>query len=572
MTEDATAGGTAGDRALAALGVLVLLTATVLVHAPRDADFAYDDKEFVVANQSIRSLSGALAALALPFPPEQPERGLYRPLTNASYAVDYALWGGTASEALGFHLTNVALYVVVVLLVARLAFAYLRSPGFAFAVALLFALHPVHCDAVDNVAGRSEILSLLFSLISLLLFVRRVDQGRCDPRPFVGSAASYALACLFKETGAVLPAVLAGHLIALAPRAELRRGLRAFRPLLPHLVVLVAYLALRGAVLGRFSPEAAILRDHDLATRLSTIGTVFLVNLKLLVWPNLQVDFFYQAAIPLVARPTPSAVLGWMLLLLSAGGTAWLLWRHLAAASKDEAPARRRERATALCGLAVFFVGLLPTSHVLDFGALVAERFLFVPSLGFLLVVVVAARRALTAVASPRVRIVSAGIVLATVALAWGERSRVRAHEWRDPVRLWSAAARALPADRRVHTNLAAVHLDRGELEPARAALERALALDPDYRPALGNLGVLQLEQGQLEAAEATYRRLLEAEPDDYLAWYNLGLIETKRGRHARAAEHFRRSLELNPNFSHAQTGLEHSERRMARDPAGPRR
>ncbi len=543
---------------------LLLLAVTALVHAPRSADFAYDDKEFVVANQSLRSPAGALRALALPFPPEQPERGLYRPLTNLSYAVDHGLWG---QRALGFHATNVVVYAACVLLVQRLGLAYLGSAAFAFAVALLFAVHPVHCDAVDSVAGRSELLSLLFSLVSLLLFLgatsgRAVARGR-----LLGSAAAYALACLSKETGAVLPAILAAHRLALAPppRGTPARGwLQALRPVLPHVGVLLLYFAVRVAVLGRFAPDAAILRDETLATRLLTVGTVFLVNLELLVWPSLQIDFFYQASIPLPRSVTGAALTGWALILAAAAGTA-----RLVRAQFGDRPSP--ERATALCALAILGATLLPTSHVLDFGALVAERFLFAPSLGFLLLVVLGVRRIPTPGLTGGTRRVLGGILLAAVAAAWGTRSHARALEWRDPVLLWQAAARVLPGDRRVHTNLAATHLDRGELDPARAALDRALAIDPSYAPALGNLGVLQLERGELDAAESTARRLLELDPRDFVAWYNLGLIEMRRSRPERAAEHFRRSLELNPNYSQARRGLDAAEDRLDGSARGQR-
>ncbi len=543
---------------------LALVAVTLLVHAPRSADFAYDDKEFVVANQSIRSLGGAVAALALPFPPEQPERGLYRPLTNLSYALDYAAWGDRAQ---GFHATNVLLYAATVLLVQRLALAYLGSAAFAFAVALLFATHPVHCDAVDSVAGRSELLMLLFALVSLLLFLRATAGGKSGGGWLSGSALAYGLACLSKETGAVLPAILAVHRLVLAPPppgTPPRGWLAALRPVLPHLGVLVAYLAVRSIVLGRFAPEAAILRDEDLATRFFTIGTVFLVNLQLLIWPRLEIDFFYQVTVPIPRSPTLPALLGWLLIGAAVAATLWLLVRHLGP-RRDEGPEdARRERATALCALAILATTLLPTSHVLDFGALLAERFLYAPSLGFLLLVVLGARRVPTQGLSARGRRVLAAALLVAVAGIWGSRSHARALEWRDPVRLWNAAARSLPTDRRVHTNLAAVHLDRGELEPARAPLERALDLDPSYAPALGNLGILQLEQGRLDAAESTYRRLLALEPEDYLAWYNLGLIELRRQDPARAAENFRRSLEINPNFSYARLALERAEQRLA--------
>lgn len=550
-------------RAWRAGGGAALLAATLMVHAPLDADFSYDDNEFVVANQSIRSIGGAVVALARPFPPEQPERGLYRPLTNLSYAFDHALWG---SEALGFHAVNVALYAVVVLLVERLAWTYLGSAGFAFAVALLFAMHPVHCEAVDSVSGRSEILALLFSLTSLLFFLRATRGEASRLGALLGSAAAYALACASKETGVLLPAVLAVHAWSLAPPrpgSGPRVWLRGLRPLAAHGAVLVTYLLLRGSVLGRFAPAEGVLRESDLVGRLATIGTVFLVDLRLLIWPDLEVDFFYQA---MVGRPEALdavALVGWVAIATMGVGALRLARRHFAASG----PEVDRERAAWLCAASIFAVTLLPTSHVVDFGALLAERFLFAPSLGFVLLVALGGRRLLAHLpAALRPRAATA-VLVAVLAGAGAWRSHARAAEWRDPALLWSAAARSLPGDKRVHTNLAAVLIERGELTAARAAIGRALALDPDYRSALGNLGAVQLEEGKLDEAAATWGHLLELEPDDFMTWYNVGRLELQRGNAELAARNFQRSLDLNPNFSHARLGLDRARAARTQEP-----
>jgi tetratricopeptide (TPR) repeat protein len=555
----------------------LLLLASVFVHWPGSrADFSYDDRDFVETNQSIRTLAGALAAFGEPFPPHQPQRALYRPLTNLTYAFDHAIWG---EQARGYHLANVALYAIVVLLVYGLARAYLPAPGYAFSVALLFSVHPVHCDAVDSIAGRSEILCLLFSLVALLLFLRTLRE----PRPRLGqpallaSAAAYALACLAKESGAVLPAVLAVHCWVLRPPARgagLRAWLRELRPVLPHAVVLASYAALRMGVLGRFSPETAILRGSDFWTHVHTMGTVFFFDLRLLVLPNiLEVDYYYQALIGLVDRATPASLLGWLGLLGLLGVALRLALRHFGERGEraaGEPSSLARERAVALCSFSIFFATLLPYSHVLEIGALIAERFLFAPSLGFLLLVTLAARRLLERRLRARAALAVAVLLVAALASAGAWRSHARAADWRDDVRLWRSAEQHLRGDKRVHTNLAGAYIERGELGSARIQLDKALELDPHYIPALGNLGILQLEEGRLDEATAIYRRIVEEDPRDFLAWNNLGIIEMRRQRYASAVEHFRRALEINPNFAWARRNLRESERALSEARVSP--
>ena len=529
-----------------ALPLLIALAVVALHWPPADAEFAYDDRDLVETNSAVYGLAGALAGLFAPFPPSQPERALYRPLTQLSYAVDHALWG---LNARAFHGTNVLLYALTCAGVWWLAAALLGPGGAALAVTVLWAAHPVHTEVVDGVAGRSELLALALGLASLLRLLKHRGAA-----PAWGSAALYALACLSKETGVIALGVLAVAAWARQPAPRGRDAWPALRPLAPHVAVLVGYLALRAAVLGQFSPDAAILRDYGLTARLLTAGAVFAEDLRLLIAPViLQPDFYYQALIGIVEVPGPRALTGLAAagVLLAIAGR--LAWRHATAPSPLEERAER-ERCTALVGFAFFFGFLLPTSHLLDIGALLAERFLFAPSVGFLLLAVVAGDRLRRRTAAPAL---AATLLVGLLAAGGALRSHARAREWRDAALLWQSAGRHVSGDVRIHANLAAVYLDRGDLVAAGDEIERALALDPAHLPTLGNRGVLELESGQLDRSEATYRRILELAPEDFTAWYNLGLIALRRGQPDAAVERFQRALAINPHHAWSRRGLE---------------
>jgi tetratricopeptide (TPR) repeat protein len=533
-------------RLRTAAPLLIVLAVAVLHWPPAGAEFAYDDRDLVQTNAAVHSLAAGLAGFTLPFPPDQPGRALYRPLTQLSYAVDHAVFG---MNARAFHAVNVLLYALVCAGVWWLAAALLGPGGSALAVAVLWALHPVHSEVVDGVAGRSELLALGFSLASLLVFLRR--SGRA---PAWSSAALYALACLSKESGAIAIAVIAVTAWARHPPPRARGWLDGLRPLAPHAVVLIGYFALRAAVLGQLSPDVAILRDAGPLARLLTAGAVFAENLRLLVAPlTLQPDFYYQVVIGVVEAPGWRALAGIAAAAALLAGAVALTWRH-ASAPAPLGPPAESERCAAIVGFAFFFGFLLPTSHLIDIGALMAERFLFAPSVGFLLLAVVAAERLRRRIAAPPVL---AMLLVATLAGAGAARSHARAREWRDAELLWRSAAERVHGDVRIHANLAAVYLDRGDLSAAATEIERALALDPDHLPTLGNRGVLELEQGRHADAEATYRQMLELSPEDFLAWYNLGLIALRKGEPDQAAQHFERALAINPNHAWSRRGLE---------------
>ena len=548
-------------------GVLatLLLAASVLVpHWPRErADFVYDDRDFIEANQSLRSPGEAFAALLAPFPPDRPQRGLYRPLTNLSYALDFQIGGGDPRV---FHCSNALLYGVVVALVFQLALAYGRGFGFALSLALLFAVHPVHCDAVDAIAGRSELLALLFSLASLIAYLKARGSGGKRTRWLAVSVGAYALASAAKETGVVLPAILAAHawVLPLDPR---RGGRRAeLRQLAPFAGVLALYLVARFTALGHFAPTEPLLRGVPLEIRLHTLGSVFLEDLRLLVFPSLlQTDFYYRQQVGIATGATARSLCGLALFAVTAGALAWLLLR--AGHTRDgHSPPIPSARALAACALAIFLGFLFPVSHLLDFGALMAERFLFAPSTGFLLLVVLAGAEALErAFASPGLRRGAAVALVGTLALAGGLRSAARAGEWRDAVALWVAADRDLPENAGIRANLAAARIARGELEAAAVLLEASLVRHPDHVETLGNLGNLRMQQGRFEEARVAFERILVLVPGDFVTWNNLGVLETRRDRPVDALACFRRSLELNANFADARRNLEATERQIER-------
>lgn len=556
-------GKSRAQRLVSLLALAVVLGSTAIHWPSENAQFTYDDRNFVERNHSIRSLDGALSVFFGPFPPEQPERGLYRPLTNLSYALDYAIWGASAR---GFHIGNALIHAGIVLLVYALAFAYLPKLPFAVGVALAFSLHPVHADAVDSVAGRSELLCLFFSLGSLLCFLRALHLER-DPKPaswWLGaSAACQLLACLSKETGAVLPAILAVHALVFtawpsAASAKQRIAL-SLRRIAPHTIVLALYCLLRVASLGRFGPDHSVLGDSDLATRIHTIGSVFAEYARLLVYPSsLHVDYFYQHDPGIQSSASPQSLLGWSLLVALVACASALLARELRRRGRPDAGG------LALCAFALLFGFFLPVSHLIDFGALLAERFVFAPSLGFVLLLAVPLWQLLQ---RSSVAFRAFAVVLAIgLALVGALRSRTRAEQWRDEVRLWTVEAATTPEDPRVFVNLGAAQLRRGNFEAARPPLARALQLDPGHASALNNLAYADLQTGRLAEAAAHYQETLASRPEDAVAWNGLGVIAAREQDPVRAAFHFERATQINPNYATALLNLQAA--RGARDEA----
>ncbi len=554
------------------IAIVVLLC--VGLHWPGpDAQFTLDDFQFVSQNASIRSFSGALGSFDESFPPGQNDRGLYRPLTNLSYALDYALWGLSPR---GYHITNVLLYGGIVLLVFGLARAYRLSTGLALAAALLFGLHPVHGEAVDAVAGRSEILSLAFSLASLICFKRALTMSSLSAQrqsgvsgrlPFApaltASLVCYGLSCLSKETGVLLPGVLVFE-VALRQlaggRAEKARLRQMALMLVPFVALTAAYLILRHSAVGNSAPADSVLAGRDLFVRILTMGMVFAQYLRVLFFPaRLETDLYYAETLSIPESWNLEILLGWMSLVLIGAGFSrlFIVQARTQARDSEPHPCRVDERSALLSGIAIFFCFLLPVSHIFDFGAVFAERFIFSPSVGFSLVIPILAWRGIRAISPPpRDARLIAATALAVFSLLAGWRSHERALDWRDEVRLWSRAQTHLPHNPPILANLGLAQLKRGNLDAAEVWLQESLVLDPHNLPALNSLASLMLERGDLAQAQEIYRHIVEADPTRFMAWNNLAVVEARRQNYSVAAQLYREALARNPHYASARENL----------------
>jgi hypothetical protein len=534
--------------------VIALFTLAVVLHWPTgQTDFVYDDIDFVVKNASVQSLDAVGLALHAPFPPDQPERGLYRPLTTLVYALEYAAFGAGAR---GYHLVSTLLYGVLVVLVYRLASVWFgAASGSAAAAALLFAIHPVHCDVVDTVAGQSELLALSLAVASLVLFLRANPPGDDPPARLarLGSALLYLLACGAKETAVLLPVVLGLHLLARdgAPAGATACLRRIFDRTSAHLGVTLIYFAGRYDALGGFGPAQSVLEGIEPVAKAATVGAVFSEYLRLLLYPDvLQLDFYYQQAIGLLPAPTLASVVGWLAAAFLVGGSA----AATLGALRGRPTSLASPRGGWIAGVGTGLVFLLPVSHLFSIGALMAERFLFAPSLGFILFVTSLGAYGLqrTTLDPKRQREVAL-VVLAALAVSGGLRSHTRASEWRDGVALWSALARKTPNDYRPYSNAATHWIERERFDEAYDALQRAQALAPGDAAVRTNLAIISLHRGRLDEAEGILRALLAEDPADHYAWLNLGAVELQRGRASRALAYLERALDANPYYEPAR-------------------
>jgi Flp pilus assembly protein TadD len=509
-------------------------------------DFVFDDRLLIENNRVVQGQGNAGELLLAPYHHgvELASTALYRPLTLASFALEYRAFG---LDPRGYHLINVLLQVAVSLMVLRLGSRIGLSRFGAAAGAALFAVHPVHTEVVANLAGRAELVAALFALIALVAYIDRAESVEGRPVAAWVAGGSLLLALLAKESAITLLGVVVaweltlGRLSASSEGASARRrgsGVVVFVPAVAVWFVLRA-VALGGPFVG---PEVSYvdnpLVDSTLAERWATAAVVAVRYLGLLVWPlRLSPDYSFAQILPV--EPSSATALGAVVLLVGVLGAAAVV-------------SRGSPRVAFLASFAV--ITFLPVSNIpFVIGTIMGERLLYLPSVAFCLLLGLGLSRV-----RDRIGARATWIALSVVVALASARTVARNRDWRDDLTLFSAAVKTSPQSVKVRSNLGAELMRLGRYPAAREELERALQIDPDYHPARVNLAQCLLDEGDLAGAEREARRALASMPGDPVAAFQLGEILLRDGRMEEAEAVFRELLAVRPGSGelHGRLGV----------------
>ncbi len=466
--------------------------------------------------------------------------GLYRPLTTFSYLLNYAVFGNGTHPA-GYHWVNFALHAVNVSLVYLLGLlVFEAAPVPAFALAALWGLHPLLTESVTNIVGRADLLAAFGVLAGLLCYVKSATAaGRRKLLWVAAMVAAQTVGIFSKENAAVLPGIMLLYDLTWRGRTAWRgRALTYSALVLPFAAFFYLRVRLPMHLAGHV--ENPLLSAGFWTARLTAIKVIG-KYLWLFVWPaRLSADYSYNA-VPLFGwHPA-----GWedakaLIALALCLGAARLAVRWY------------RTRKPLFFFLAFFFVALAPTSNlVILIGSIMAERFVYLPSVG-LARCVVAAIYALGRQVSGRrlLAMRAAWIALGFLCLACAVRTYARNFDWLDEYTLWTSAVDVCPESAKAHDNLGIALAQLGQLPDAIVEYQLALRIDPDYAGAHNNLGLaLANSGGRWQEAIAEYEAALRINPDFVMAHINLGnvLVEVP-DRLPEAITHFEAALRIMPD------------------------
>jgi tetratricopeptide (TPR) repeat protein len=510
-------------------------------------DFVYDDSSQVLKNyliRDIRNIPQIFTRSVWAFQSAPIISNYYRPLMNVIYLINYYLFG---LKPWGFHLVNILFHagvsVMVYLLASRLfadklagwqagkpASALTSLLSVPIIAALLFAVHPIHTEAVAWVAGIPDLSFTLFCLLSFYFYIRSKEGLR---NAYSVSVAMFLFACFSKEPALTLPLILIGY-DYLFGNAENNFWSRSKR-YLPYFIVAGIYLALRLYALGEIAPQ----RRHEYLSTFQYIINIFPLFSqylgKLILPINLNAFYvFHPIASFFETKGILSVVVAAVFLTVTA-----LTWR----------------RNTVVCfSLLLIVIPLLPVFYIRGLGLnTFAERYLYLPSVGFVFLLAILLTR--IAGRSPKgavVLISSLALIMALCLVETIKRNAV----WKSDYTLFKDTVRKSPDGAIAHEKFATALMGQNQLDEAIKHYHIALGLDYYYDDAHTNLGIAYYRKGLIDQAIEEERLSIKLYPNNPETHFNLAQQLADKQMWAEAIQEYEIAVKLAPNFADAHNGL----------------
>lgn len=478
--------------------------------------FVWDDQAFTEA-APVRDFTGLWRIWLSPR--EIEGEGHYWPLTYTTFWLEHKLWG---FDATGFHIVNLALHSVNTALLWRLL-ERLAVPG-AWLAAAVFAVHPVHVEAVAWLMGRKDLLATLLYLLAATVWTSFIEAPRSKRRTrrYFLALGLFALGLLCKSMGITLPAAL---LVLHWWRRGRVTGLDLLR-LAPFFVVGAGI-----AVADLSYYEEAVEMDHAYSERPIVAAKALWFYLGKLLWPSDLVAIYPRWEVD----ATNPFAWGWVVTALALPAILWLL--------------RHRIGRGALAGALFFALTLSPVLGFVEFGymqfSFVADRYQYLAGVGPLAVAISAVANGVRRYRLPKSSLAaSAAVALALLgALTW-----CQAGVYRDEATFFHHVIERNPTARDAHLNLSRALFESGRWEEGLAAVRTHIAQRPNAPLGHYNAGLALQRLGRPDEALQRLQRAILLDGDMDNAHFVAGLALAQLGRLDEAAQHHRRALEINPN------------------------
>ncbi len=426
--------------------------------------FTWDAQDDITGDPTLGVPSHFFQTISKPlgyFNPEKPKVSLWRPTASATFFTDALFWG---KKPFGFALTSILLHIIVSVLLFFVLRRFLKPDWLCFVATMVYAVHPVHSEAVAYIPSRGDVLCGLFVLLALL-FYRRVA---------VVSWAAFLLALYSKETGVVVLGLLPAYdwLVAGETKLDFNKLLRRYTP---YALCVILYLVTRFYALGGLGQmiEGEVTGgQYQWQSRL-WIQPVYFMNYFQMIFIPVGLHTWRQIYFP---KSLSDPVYLFSLFLLAAFFVAVFFGF--------------KKNKTVLFGFIWFILFLVPVLNIfMLLNRPVLEHWLYIPLMGFslfffLLIKIVLLKDNL----NKRIFLGCAVVVISALMFLTFYQNQT----WKDEIVLWEHTTRYVKEDALPYYNLGVAYLEKGEMDKAESLFIKTLEINPNFEEARYNLDVMK--------------------------------------------------------------------------------
>ncbi|XP_037049896.1 protein O-mannosyl-transferase TMTC4 [Bradysia coprophila] len=520
-----------------------------------DGSFTFDDQVAIVKNSDVTNWQTSYTKIFgndfwghnLTDPETHKS---YRPLTVLFFHWQYRLFG---LNAFFMKAVNFFLHCLVCILLGHvlpILFPSIEKQWLLLAT-ILFAVHPIHCEVICGVVGQSELICSIFWIVGVWVMARGLQRDY--PISITKDALRIGLlsvltllAMLSKETGiTVLVTCLMMHVLVTTNLSKFvqRRDWSvefyqspkrvAFNWIV--MVTLIGILIILRLWIIDFKPPIFKVMDNpvgaaeSLLVRICSQSFLYALNLWLLLCPVWLSFDWALGSIRLIETVTDVRIL-----------PAFLIYSLLALLILNGS----RNIHTALV---LMIIPFLPASGIVKLGFVIAERVLYIPSIGFCVLVVMGYQRICEH--WHQMRYVFHAIFAAAV-IVMVLKTRQRSYEWMTEERLFTSGLKVCPNNAKIYYNIAKLSADKGNTELAFKYYHKAIELFPDYESALMNLGNLYRDKNDYDLAEKYIKRSIEALDEFPAAWMNLGIVLASQHKYNESLNAYETALKYRKRYA----------------------
>ncbi|MGD9015715.1 MAG: tetratricopeptide repeat protein, partial [Candidatus Omnitrophota bacterium] len=502
--------------------IILIITCGFLVYANSlSGEFIRDDNALIRDNPYIRSTQGVLKYFRNNIAMGSGQQwNSYRPLQMVTYYLDYYLW---KLNAKGYRLTNIFLHILVALSIYWLITILFRDQLLSLLCSIFFVIHPIHTQAISYISGRADSLALLFMLLCFIFYIRYLRTKNVIL--YVLIVLTYVLALFSRENSLILPALLLLYHFTFKKKLKSK----AYPSIL---LVSFIYILLRLTVLR------SLLFNISYSTTLLERVPGFFVAItnytRLMLFPfNLHAGYGRGV----FSLSEPRAILGMVI--------SFCLLTY----------AFRKRNTNNLVFFAIywFFIGLLPQSNLYPINAYMAEHWLYLPSIGFFLIL---AKGISYLYKTKQFKIIALVFIIILSGFYAYLTTRQNRYYWREPIAFYKRNLEYAPNNFMEYNNLGLAYYQIGKIPEAITAYKQAIEIKPDFVQAYNNLASAYEDIGKREEAIALLKQAIEIMPEFVKAYYNLGAIYSAHGKNQEAIAAYKQAIKIKPDFAEAYYNL----------------